>query len=179
MNMTSFPRLTALSGPLKGSSWELLEEISIGRDDSNRLPIADTSLSRHHCVIRKEGEQFKIVDLDSLNGTFLDGMPIKERVLSHGSQVEVGYSIFLCLLNDEPSPVSSPGKVHLDNTPPGTQSTTKLRAKDAIYLQENKDSLPQTHPSVQGPDDSNENLLRNSVDQEFGFTLCEFAWVVL
>ena len=138
----SFPKITALSGPLKGSSWTMDDEISIGRELSNRVPVGDVSLSRHHCVIRKDGEQFKILDLDSLNGTFVDGMPIKERILSHECQIEVGYSTFLFLINEE-DPVASGSKVLLDPSPVPAQSTTKIRIKDATYLQE-QESLSQT-----------------------------------
>ena len=65
----------------------------------------------------------------------MDGRPIKRRVLSHGSQVEAGNSAFIFLVNDE-EPVSSESKVQLDPAPVLAQSTTKLRTRDAAYLQE-------------------------------------------
>ena len=77
------PRLIAVAGPLKGATFTLTEEdLSIGREASNRLSITDLALSRRHCIINKEAEHFKLCDLDSLNGTFVGGVPIKERLLN-------------------------------------------------------------------------------------------------
>ena len=69
------PSIHAITGPLKGTTIELSEEdLTIGRDTSNRLPLADLHLSRRHSVIRKESEEYKIVDLSSLNGVFVNGI---------------------------------------------------------------------------------------------------------
>ena len=68
------PRLVAISGPLKDSVFALpIEDLSLGRDASNGLPISDPSVSRRHCVLRREGTEFKIIDLESRNGTFVMG----------------------------------------------------------------------------------------------------------
>ena len=72
------PRLFSISGPLKDSSFALSTgEVAIGRDPANLLAISDPSLSRRHCMLIREGETFKIRDLESRNGTFLNGVSIK------------------------------------------------------------------------------------------------------
>jgi Nif-specific regulatory protein len=129
------PRLAAIAGPLKGTNFILSEkEMSIGREPSNQICVADVSLSRRHCLIKVEGGQFEISDLNSLNGTFVNGVPVKERVLEHGDQIRLGDSLFLFLLHEgEPAPLSSP--VLLDESRLVKEATIRLRMEDALYLQ--------------------------------------------
>jgi len=128
------PRLAAIAGPLKGTIFELNEqESSIGRDPSNALPIADLSLSRRHCLIKLEGGQFTLSDLESFNGTFVNGVPVNVRVLEHGDQIKVGDSLFVFLTEDGED--SKPSNVvELDEGDFGTRSTVRLRVEDALYL---------------------------------------------
>lgn len=128
------PRLAAIAGPLKGTMFTLTEEeVSIGRESSNQLCIRDTLLSRHHCLIKREAEQFKISDLDSLNGTFVNNVPVKERLLEHGDRIAMGDSLFLYLLHEGKAP-PAPSSVQLDESRPAAGSTVQLRAQDALYL---------------------------------------------
>lgn len=140
------PRLVAIAGPLKGMNYALShEEVSIGRESSNRLCIGDLSVSRRHCLIKREGEQFKICDLESLNGSFVNGLPVKERVLEHGDRVAVGDSLFLFLL-DEGEASTASGPVKLDEGRLVPRSTVQLRREDALYLkpEEVVAALPQS-----------------------------------
>jgi two-component system, NtrC family, response regulator HydG len=99
------PRLVASSGPLKGAIFRLGEEaVSIGRESSNRISISDLALSRRHCCLKAEAGQFKICDLDSLNGTFVNGVPVKVRLLQHGDQIKLGDSLLLFLLAESEPP---------------------------------------------------------------------------
>src|SRR5947208_590748 len=96
------PRLVVMAGPSKGSIFALNEaEISIGREPSNQFCIVDLSISRQHCLIRREGEQFKLCDLESRNCTFVNGVPVKERLLEHGDLIAFGDSQLLFLLHDK------------------------------------------------------------------------------
>jgi transcriptional regulator with GAF, ATPase, and Fis domain len=92
------PKLVAMSGPLKGETFPALEKITIGRDPTNTVHISDVAVSRQHCVVN----QGKLFDLDSLNGTFVNGIPVKERILQDGDRVDVGSSQFLFLVDGEP-----------------------------------------------------------------------------
>ena len=69
-------------------------EFKIGRDSSNHIIIDDASISRNHALLSVIDENFKIRDLDSLNGTFINGVRIKgeakletEDILKLGSQL--------------------------------------------------------------------------------------------
>lgn len=95
------PRLIAVFGPL--SDWVIYLDapiISIGRQMSNYICIADPYLSREHCLIRSVSGQFIIEDLNSSNGTYLNGEPVKESLLKEVSLIQVGASRFLFFLHE-------------------------------------------------------------------------------
>src|SRR5437667_12367429 len=109
------PILIAIAGSSQGTVLTLTDdELSIGREPSNRLPLNDPSVSRRHCLIEKEAGRFKLRDLASANGTFVNGVPVKERWLEHDDRIAVGDSLFLLLLHEEKAtPASS--SVQLDD----------------------------------------------------------------
>ncbi len=107
------------------------EEVSIGREPSNEISVLDSSVSRRHCLIRKEGEAFQIRDLESRNGTFVNGVPLKERTLEHTDQIQIGSSVLVFLTSDASRESSS--SVQLDGAGPGGP-TVLLRKEDALYL---------------------------------------------
>jgi transcriptional regulator with GAF, ATPase, and Fis domain len=132
------PILVGVFGPLQGSSLELNEdETSIGRDTANQLCIPDSLLSRRHCLIKKDGESFRIIDLDSRNGILVNTIPVKDRVLQHGDQIEIGDSLFLFLVQDEQKQTPSRG-AQLDAGAIVPHSTTTLRMDEALYLKPEK-----------------------------------------
>jgi transcriptional regulator with GAF, ATPase, and Fis domain len=127
------PRLVVMEGPLKGNVIPLeKKETVIGRDSSVQLSVQDSSLSRRHCKISKEGGSFKIADLESLNGTFVDRIPIKEKALQHGNEIEIGHSIFLFLTEEDDK--REPVAVLEDSFPSPERSTVQLRQEDVVYL---------------------------------------------
>src|SRR5712671_614835 len=131
------PRLVARDGPLKNSVFSLDEgEVSVGRNPSNRLSINDPSLSRQHCVIAPRGGGFEIRDLDSRNGTFVNGVPVHERALDEGDEVRIGNSLFLFLTEEsQTAPVQA---VRFDDRNVLTGATVILRTEDSRYLQPDK-----------------------------------------
>src|SRR2546427_6025558 len=81
------PKLAAVAGPKLGTVIPLDEtRISVGRDATNQLCIASMWVSRRHCLIERRGGGGTISDPGSHNGTFVNGVPVKERVLAHGDQ---------------------------------------------------------------------------------------------
>ncbi len=96
------PRLEAIAGPLKGEIFPLLENsVSIGRAASNDISVGDSLVSPQHCLIKRKGEQFEIRDLDSQNGTFINELPIRRRLLDHGDRISVGSSLLVFLADEE------------------------------------------------------------------------------
>jgi two-component system, NtrC family, response regulator HydG len=102
------PRLIALLGPLRGRNFELNGKRNvIGRLTSNAICIPDQAVSRQHCVLEADGEQVTLQDLDSRNGTRVNGIPVKKRPLEDGDLIEVGDSQFLLVLGRSQSAVQS------------------------------------------------------------------------
>src|SRR5947209_4715852 len=133
------PKLIIIAGDLKGTTFAVRDSIAVGRDPSNQLYLNDPSVSRKHCLIEGAGEQFRIADLDSFNGTFVNGVPVKEHPLVHGDQVSVGDVLLLFLCRDEQAEGGS-HRVQLDDKGIVTRSTIRLRREDALYL--HPESLP-------------------------------------
>lgn len=129
------PRLAVIAGPLKGKSFTLVEEeTSIGRESANSICLSDPSVSRRHCTVKRESELFKISDLESLNGTFVNDLPVKERFLEHGDRVRVGDYTFAFLLREGDIPTGS-STVLLDESKITTGANTlQVRIADAFHL---------------------------------------------
>jgi hypothetical protein len=62
----------------------------VGRGADADLRLHDTGVSRAHAELRIEGEQVRLADLGSTNGTRLNGRPVSDAVLSDGDRIEVG-----------------------------------------------------------------------------------------
>jgi transcriptional regulator with GAF, ATPase, and Fis domain len=128
------PRLTAISGRLKGSVFTIEDlPVVLGRDTTATLCIADASVSRRHSQIEKENEEFVILDLESLNGTFINDVPVKRRRLEHGDRVRIGDSQFLFLMHDGDLPSKS-SEIRFDERQMVSGSTLQVRFNDALYL---------------------------------------------
>src|SRR5262245_22217678 len=96
------PKLVAIAGPLKGSSFPIVGgELVIGRDPQNNIAVNDPLVSRRHCSIRNRGAEIQVADLESLNGTFVNGIPTREKTLEHGDRIKVGDSQFVFLLHED------------------------------------------------------------------------------
>ena len=87
--------LTGKSGPVYGQTIPLeRDEVTIGRGTGNAIAIADRSVSREHCVLKVEGDRIAVRDLESYNGTFVNGLRVREASLSDGDELTVGEVAF-------------------------------------------------------------------------------------
>ncbi|MBI3470380.1 MAG: sigma 54-interacting transcriptional regulator [Candidatus Solibacter usitatus] len=118
--------MIAAAGPLDGVVFPLEDSLSVGRDGSNTLAIDDQALSRRHCAIEPHGETWVLRDLDSRNGSYINGAPVRERVLEHGDRIRVGRSVFQFLAGSESSGVGWDAQ---PERPPG--DTVVLRPEEA------------------------------------------------
>jgi Nif-specific regulatory protein len=134
--MVESAELEAIAGPLKGSTISLGDdEVSIGREPSNSVSLLDASVSRRHCLIKREDEGFKIRDLNSRNSTFVNGVPVTERVLASGDEIKIGSSLLVFVL-PHMTPTPNASSVEFDQTETGAGSTIILRKQDARYLRD-------------------------------------------
>ena len=82
--------------------------LTIGRDPSNDLVLADSMVSRRHAVVEHRGSQFFLRDCSSVNGSVVNGDRVGERALRDGDLLAIG-SMRL-LFRDDPAEAGS-GKV--------------------------------------------------------------------
>jgi hypothetical protein len=85
-------KLVVLNEGLTGQSYELkVEKTTIGRVEDNTFPIPQASVSSHHCEILLRGSDVVVKDLNSTNGTFVNGQQITgESVLKPGQTLRLG-----------------------------------------------------------------------------------------
>jgi transcriptional regulator with GAF, ATPase, and Fis domain len=127
------PRLLVLSGPLKDSTISLSEgEVTVGRDASNGIAVVDPSVSRKHCLVSWNEGRFRVRDLDSRNGTLVNGTGIEEQWLEHGDQIATGDSSFLFLLDEDVTAAVS--RVEFEDAE-AIAETTIIHPRDVVYLQ--------------------------------------------
>jgi Nif-specific regulatory protein len=128
------PRLVAIAGKFQGTVLSITDAPAvIGRESGATLCLPDASVSRRHSEIERDGEEFIITDLDSLNGTFVNDVPVKRRTLAHGDRVRIGNSQFLFLRHDGDIPSGS-SEVQFDDSRSLTEVTKQFRFNDALYL---------------------------------------------
>ena len=128
------PRLVAITGKLQGTVLPITDSPAvIGRETAATLCLPEGAISRRHFQIERNGDEFILTDLDSLNGTFVNGVPIKRRALQHGDRIAIGNSHFLFLLH-EGVIASESGEVQFDDSRSVSAPTIQFRLNDALYL---------------------------------------------
>ena len=84
-------KLVVLSAGMTGRTHELnVDKTTIGRVDDNSFQISEPSVSSHHCEVLLRGADVVVRDLESTNGTFINGEKVTERVLKPGQVLRLG-----------------------------------------------------------------------------------------
>jgi hypothetical protein len=111
----------------------------IGRTETAKIRIASTDVSREHCVLTPQADGVLVKDLNSRNGTFIDGRPIsEEKLLLPGSTLTVGPMTFLLLGEKREEGSEKPGKVSVA----GKSSVDESLSDDEIASWLSTDELP-------------------------------------
>jgi predicted component of type VI protein secretion system len=85
-----------LDGVDKGRVFrDLAIPVTIGREEGNLLRLNDERVSRFHAKVQFDGGDVIITDLDSTNGTRVNGSPVQIRRLQPGDQIALGRSVIL------------------------------------------------------------------------------------
>jgi hypothetical protein len=83
--------LRMLNGPGKDRVFTMRSLVTtIGRDKDNDFVLDSTDVSRHHARVECNGGQWQIIDLNSTNGTKVNGQRVPRAVLRHGDRIEFG-----------------------------------------------------------------------------------------
>ncbi|HWL09912.1 MAG TPA: ATP-binding protein [Planctomicrobium sp.] len=88
--------LLVIQGPEQGRRYELFPDAThVGRGGQNEIRILDTEVSRRHAHLAFVDGDWVLTDLESSNGTYLNGRPVKNAVIRAGDQIQIGRTILL------------------------------------------------------------------------------------
>jgi hypothetical protein len=88
--------LRVLEGLERGRTYGgLATPVTIGREDDNDIQLNDDRVSRFHAKLQDDGGRVILTDLDSTNGTRVNGHPVQMKVLQMGDLVMVGRCVLL------------------------------------------------------------------------------------
>ena len=90
----------------------------LGRGSDCPIPLADSNVSRHHAELRFNGSAWVITDLNSANGTFVNGSPVSTLELKHMDTIQLGGVVLV--INDP----HRPGEVELWNNEEDPESSS-------------------------------------------------------
>lgn len=83
--------LVVKRGPSAGTRFLLAKEITTaGRHPESDIFLDDITVSRRHAEIRRAGSLFRIVDMGSLNGSYVNKLRVEETDLESGDEIQIG-----------------------------------------------------------------------------------------
>ncbi len=96
-------------GPNAGSRFRLDQPVTTaGRHPGSDIFLNDVTVSRRHAEFRLENGEFCVVDIGSLNGTYLNGKPVQSAVLANGDEIQIGKFRLVFRRVDTAEPLGSP-----------------------------------------------------------------------
>ncbi len=87
------------------------ETVTVGRSSSLEISILDPRMSRNHFCLDGAGPEWEIRDLNSLNGTIVNGTSVKQERLSQGDIIMAGDTKFQISFPNGDCPAATPGKL--------------------------------------------------------------------
>ena len=83
--------LVVKRGPNAGSRFLLDQPVtSAGRHPNSDIFLDEVTVSRRHAEFRRENREFRIIDTDSLNGTYVNRKPVASAMLANGDEIQIG-----------------------------------------------------------------------------------------
>jgi signal transduction histidine kinase/pSer/pThr/pTyr-binding forkhead associated (FHA) protein len=88
--------LIVIKGTDEGKQFELTQPLlGVGRDATNPLRLHDTEVSRRHAEFRQSDNDYRLVDIGSANGTFVNNQLVKDALLRTGDHIQIGQTIMV------------------------------------------------------------------------------------
>jgi hypothetical protein len=114
-----FPSLIAQAGPLNGQRWILKSDILVGRDESCHVVIQNRQVSRYHARFMLLPQGVQLEDLESKNGTHINGHEVLDPViLQDGDVIQIAFAQqFIYLSSDSTLPLEIPQGEGMDTVP--------------------------------------------------------------
>ena len=83
--------LVVKRGPNAGSRFVLDQPVKCaGRHPNSDIFCDDVTVSRRHAEFRRQNSEFQVVDVGSLNGTYVNREPVQSAVLANGDEIQIG-----------------------------------------------------------------------------------------
>jgi pSer/pThr/pTyr-binding forkhead associated (FHA) protein len=96
-------------GPNAGSRFALTADVvTAGRHPDSDVFLDDVSVSRRHAEFRRVGTGFEVVDVGSLNGTYVNLEPVESSALASGDEIQIGKFRLVFLAPATPRPTPGP-----------------------------------------------------------------------
>ncbi len=90
--------LVVKRGPNVGTRFLLDRSVtSAGRHPGSDIFLDDVTVSRRHAEFRRENGEVRVVDIDSLNGTYVNHQPVQSEVLASGDVINIGKFVLVFL----------------------------------------------------------------------------------
>lgn len=78
-------------GPNQGSTYLVEDQpVTVGRHPDSNIFLDDITVSRRHSVIERDGDDVRIRDVGSLNGTYVNHERVDQAVIANGDEIQVG-----------------------------------------------------------------------------------------
>ena len=98
---TANGRLEILNGGFEGMTYDLTtEEVVIGRNPTTDITLLDEGISREHALVLYDEDRlgYVVEDLQSTNGTKVNGKRVRSASLSEGDEIQIGQTLFRFVL---------------------------------------------------------------------------------
>jgi pSer/pThr/pTyr-binding forkhead associated (FHA) protein len=116
-------------------TFELPQTVTvIGRQQHCDLCVPLEVVSRKHCEISQDGDVLRVRDLNSRNGTLLNGKKVAEAVLSAGDKLQIGPVTFGVQIDGQPETFSA-SESDIRRAPEGLDDTAKLADAEEVLME--------------------------------------------
>ncbi len=100
---------------------------TVGRAPECDIRLPDQGVSRKHCTVENLGQRLEVTDLQSANGSFINGEPVEHGFLGPGDELAVGPAVLTCRAREEARLARAPGEATLAYREEGTMTVLRKR----------------------------------------------------
>jgi pSer/pThr/pTyr-binding forkhead associated (FHA) protein len=90
------------TGGFEGTRYELArDETLIGRNPTTDITLLDEGISREHAILiyDRDADRYEIEDLESTNGTKVNGRRVRSTALEPGDEIQIGHTVFVFVVD--------------------------------------------------------------------------------
>src|SRR5436190_10128414 len=129
-------KLVLLSAGMTGRAHELkVDKTTIGRVDDNTFQISEPSVSSHHCEVLLRGSDVVVHDLNSTNGTYINGEKVTESVLKPGQVLRLGQIEMRLEAENGTTPPLAPAATAATPAPAAAPGPAKKPVESTMVMQ--------------------------------------------